>query len=205
MKPVDLDELEKLEAKATPGPWGADYDRTTDAEKHGEFDNGFTGKIEAPGHPDWSVVSEWSEAPDCRLIVALRNAAAPMIAELKELRQDVKTFQFDATLYRNRLADALAQADALRAEVEKLREREVAVGAQIKWEANRAVEFRAEVETLKAQLATAREALEEARHSIEHTYFCQNDSAETGCTCNALYAQNKIANALKKTTKGGGA
>lgn len=165
--------------------------------------------------------------------LALRNAAAPMIQELRELRQDVKTFQFDATLYRNRLADALAQADALRAELKEIKDdkswndgvifdlraeveglkaantKAVAHATEeeaLKWEAiTREGERQSVIDSLRAQLATAREAI---RATVDLLESSRKANSKGSPEYDALFIRREVGgvleDALKKTTKGGG-
>lgn len=97
---TDLDELERLLAKATEGPWRViDYD-CGDTEHYDH--NGPCPSIQAPDDQDCAIVhwdgfkqKYWSAAngnqrqieANAALIVALRNAAPAMIAELKALRR----------------------------------------------------------------------------------------------------------------------
>lgn len=65
---IDLEHLEKLLAEATPRPWSA-----------GVLDTG-EPYIYPPSPPG-------KEVADCRMVVALRNAAPALIAELKAARE----------------------------------------------------------------------------------------------------------------------
>lgn len=71
-----IEELERLLAAATPGPWGAGF-------IEGDFYEG-DGRIVFPD----STVSGQVGGTAVALIVALVNAAPALIAELKELRAD---------------------------------------------------------------------------------------------------------------------
>lgn len=213
-KPVDLDELERLERSATKGEWkvGALLSSGGRAVRSDECATSIL-----------TTCTELNSKADAALIVALRNAAPAMIQELRELRQDVKTFQFDATLYRNRLADALAQADALRAELKEIKDdkswndgvifdlraeveglkaantKAVAHATEeeaLKWEAiTRESERQGVIDSLRAQLATAHDALrlfEEGRKLFVD-----------GLDDRAQDRFEQAADAIK-TTKGGG-
>lgn len=115
---IDLDELERLEREATPGPWagGNAFDVFTDddAARRGE-----------PGthiaHTDPSQDKEFDKGrADRNLIVALRNAAPAMIAELRTLR--VRVAELERDLQRDEpraaLAAILRELDALMRESE---------------------------------------------------------------------------------------
>lgn len=133
---VNLEELEELERKATKGPWH-------DASGKG------SAVVSAPGENCAvylnvrtveldETVARWQA--DAALIVALRNEAVPMIQELRELRgENARAIAWlDRMSWANatidtkttskgpleiQLADALAERDALRAEVEGLKEK----------------------------------------------------------------------------------
>lgn len=94
--PIDLDELERLERAATQWPWagGNAFDIFTDddAARRGE-----------PGthiaHTDPSDDKEFDKGrADRDLIVALRNAAPALFAELRTLRARVDELERDARL-----------------------------------------------------------------------------------------------------------
>ena len=99
---IDLDELEKLEKEATPGPWewraGEEYEIHAKAQeeypKHwGDSDddgNPLTVKVVESDGGYYGPIDE-----DGRLIVALRNALPEMIKELRYLRQTVETCAWD--------------------------------------------------------------------------------------------------------------
>jgi methionine synthase II (cobalamin-independent) len=77
---VDLDALEQLLAKATPGPWhvSAGWPASND----GTMLFSLNGPV---AHSDWENWGYTNKA-DIELAAALHNAAPAMIAELKSLR-----------------------------------------------------------------------------------------------------------------------
>ena len=92
---TDLDELERLLAKATEGPWQYRDDYTTEGfvtiigSVDGEY---IDGKPECTYDVVCRCEDEYGErlanvGSNVRAIVALRNAAPAMIAELKALRR----------------------------------------------------------------------------------------------------------------------
>lgn len=90
----DLDKLERLEREATPGPW-----RWADGYKSTYGDAAYT----LAGYQDMGILScdgIFNSPRDCdeELIVALRNAAPAMIAELRALRARVAELERDARL-----------------------------------------------------------------------------------------------------------
>ena len=80
-KPVDIDALKALEAKATPGPW--------EWKKTGPIDFGYVGPGDKPtvmfGERHEGAVWEGNE--DGLFLSALRNAAPALLAELAALRE----------------------------------------------------------------------------------------------------------------------
>ena len=84
---VDLNELKRLEAAATPGPWRQDptYPDTFTWGPHGEMvaDHDANGEMRTRG-----VGGNLPIAINAALVVALRNAAPAIIAEIEELRRD---------------------------------------------------------------------------------------------------------------------
>ena len=132
---TNLDKLEKLERAATKGPWH-------DASGKG------SAVVSAPGENCAvylnvraveldETVARWQA--DAALIVALRNEAVPMIQELRELRNEVEEHKAIKRHVAQRVIEAigasgpenlndsvgrlLAERDALRAEVEGLKEK----------------------------------------------------------------------------------
>lgn len=82
---VDLDELERLEREATPGPW-----RWADGYKSMYGDAAYT----LAGYQDMGILScdgIFNSPRDCdeELIVALRNAAPALFAELRAARKRI--------------------------------------------------------------------------------------------------------------------
>jgi hypothetical protein len=84
--PIDIDELERLEKAATPGPWAYFPDSI------------YAGEIHAVIHPEGESLPvgtqhitstpDYDDRPDdMALIVAARNALPELLAELKRLRQ----------------------------------------------------------------------------------------------------------------------
>jgi hypothetical protein len=94
---TDLESLEKLLAEATAGPW-----RTTTSCAAYEYCS-----VEGPEWTVCQVIYDDDRRPvqgedddgkaiaDARLIVALRNAAPELLAELKELRERVVAARAD--------------------------------------------------------------------------------------------------------------
>jgi len=68
---IDLDKLERLEKAAFPSPWSIDMDRVVT-----------TVYCETNGHH----VGGFDDDPSASFIVALRNAAPALLAELRRLR-----------------------------------------------------------------------------------------------------------------------
>lgn len=84
MKPVDLDELERLHAAATPGPW--EHHRPLD-------DRAYISRFETEdGDPKpVATFGEWKSSKDnAALIAALRNAFPAMRDELRGRRKQVE-------------------------------------------------------------------------------------------------------------------
>ena len=84
---VDLERLKRLEAAATPGEWF--FDQWVDGPHKGEwaitcFGDALLANVHAV-EPDDGFQET---GPDHEFIVALRNAAPAIIAELEELRKD---------------------------------------------------------------------------------------------------------------------
>lgn len=88
---IDLNELERLLAEATPGPWAFDSYSTVHSApriQEYEFDESVEPdvcKMPRTGHGDLGTVQG---AKDAELIVAAVNALPNLIRELRELRAD---------------------------------------------------------------------------------------------------------------------
>lgn len=87
--PIDLDKLERLEREATPGPWNL-KGRITGC--YNIFATGiidFSGGLEAVPGLSICRISELSRdgESDLDLLIALRNAAPALIAELRAARK----------------------------------------------------------------------------------------------------------------------
>lgn len=89
-----LDELERLEKAATPGPWEANAEATINGEpiEYRGYVEHVNGTVFRPG-----VNNRLAEA-DAALIAAARNALPEMIKELRALRTE-------RVLLRNMLSD----------------------------------------------------------------------------------------------------
>ncbi len=85
VRPVDLDALDVLEAKATPGDWGAplpEYEQHSDTSHVGDWDCALVCTTHVSCEKDGR-----NRAHDnARFIAALRNAYPTMAAELRRLR-----------------------------------------------------------------------------------------------------------------------
>lgn len=68
---IDLDKLERLEKAAFPSPWSIDMERVVT-----------TVYCETNGHH----VGGFDDDPSASFLVALRNAAPALFAELRQLR-----------------------------------------------------------------------------------------------------------------------
>ena len=101
---VDLDELERLEREATPGPWKADTEDVGDCVvwapeiKDGDGDSSFVSNIGRSRIGAVGVAFD-HEADDCRLIAATRNALPDLLAELRTLRARVAEMERDAAAW----------------------------------------------------------------------------------------------------------
>lgn len=89
MSELDLDELERLEKAATPGPWASEgyggfY---TEHPDHQKADNGsgWRGASNSLGHcADGEYVDNINATNDAELIVAFRNSAPALISLARE-------------------------------------------------------------------------------------------------------------------------
>lgn len=86
---VDLDELERLEREATPGPW----EWNGIAIEAGRTDVLAPGESNSFGYGTIHIAEE-----DQNLIAALRNAAPSLFAELRTLRARVAELERDARI-----------------------------------------------------------------------------------------------------------
>lgn len=96
---VDIDELERLLAAATPGEWAAEFD-PIDAGDHATAvclpgKAGLLGTFLAYCQHNWSDADyserriSWKEATsNAALIVALHNSAPAILTEIRELRAE---------------------------------------------------------------------------------------------------------------------
>lgn len=83
--PIDLDELERLEREATPGPWRwADDYKTTRGETTYTL-AGYQGMGVLPCDGIFNAPLDCDEV----FIVALRNAAPALFAELRAARKRI--------------------------------------------------------------------------------------------------------------------
>ncbi len=80
---TDLDKLERLLKAATPGPWNAQCDGDGGGRGGGWWSLRF-------GSEDQAVAWKVCTGQDAALIVALRNAAPELIAEIRSLKETVK-------------------------------------------------------------------------------------------------------------------
>jgi hypothetical protein len=103
--PVDLDALEALLEKATPGEWTASSQDWFALRTHALIICDRPPVFYAESHAAW---------PDnSGAIAALHNAAPALIAELRELRED-------EALHVSVIGDLMAETTTLKAEIEKL-------------------------------------------------------------------------------------
>lgn len=206
---TDLGKLEELEREATKGPWRA---RIDDCFPDGS-DDALDGIEDLDGVAVVRSVYEkrrFAPSPsDTALIVALRNNAPAMIRELRELRaESLEYAEFAKQVESMNLAQeeresALeAEGDALRAEVEGLNVQLEEMQSELsenEFIGDDALdEARAECDSLRAQLATAREALKWCREMDEKF---SDGGLILACNADGV---DVIGEALK-TTKGGGA
>lgn len=103
MPELDLDELERLAAQATPGPW--------------EMDNNYNIRIAEGGHPLVITINDdedWIPRPsDARYITAACNALPELIARVRELEAKNKDLGIRSMLNNGRafrLADYIANS-----------------------------------------------------------------------------------------------
>ena len=90
MSEIDLDELERLEKAATPGPWFAGTEDPDDVVIwHGPNRDWFTN-IADPKKGCVAFDFAGDEKANAELIAALRNAAPALIARVRELEAEVE-------------------------------------------------------------------------------------------------------------------
>ena len=104
---LDLDALEALLEKATPGEWTA--------SSHDWFALRTHALIICDRPPVFYAESHAAWPDNSGAIAALHNAAPALIAELRALRAD-------ETMHVEVIGDLMAETTALKAEIEKLRE-----------------------------------------------------------------------------------
>lgn len=87
-QPLDLEELKRLAAAATNGPWLADESFNTDFYLRAKRINGPT-------------FAEFEKASDLRLTVAAVNSLPALIAEIEQLRGLLSTSALTSSLLRD--------------------------------------------------------------------------------------------------------
>ena len=119
-RPLNLDELERRLAEATPGPWDAEVEEYAGTDCWTLYQN---------GHDFPLAVGFIATRRDAPLVVALRNEASALIAELRASRGVVtaarellarmdtdhlagSTFPLLTAMGAGRLGDALAELEA---------------------------------------------------------------------------------------------
>lgn len=89
---IDLDELEELEKKATPGPWKhkpGEHDKTH-ADVWGPRDGELYEPVCRIPADDVTTKGMREVKANTKLIVSLRNATPKLIEEVKRLREEAK-------------------------------------------------------------------------------------------------------------------
>lgn len=94
MNKVDLDALEALEAKATPGPWRDEigcYEDSQGAHAIGPYCDAekYEDEIDESGEWLWEI----DAYKDAALIKFMRNNIKPMIAELRAAREVISVIK----------------------------------------------------------------------------------------------------------------
>jgi hypothetical protein len=111
MTPTSLEQLEALLAAGTPGEWGLS----------GVEDDYFDGCVYARTERATDGVCQFNRSEDAALIVALRNAAPALIAELNLLRFVNRALNDTDRRLREQLEDMGRELHAARAVVEAVR------------------------------------------------------------------------------------
>lgn len=116
---IDLDELERLEKAATPGPWHAQGIRMLDFGPGVDFEP--TSDLAEAVHADirsseshCSVAEHVEDIPSAVLIAAARNAMPALIRELRAAREAlviVKTAILTSTDWEREAREALIAYD----------------------------------------------------------------------------------------------
>lgn len=114
---VDLDELERLEREATPGPWKIAITKFPSGDSEWEYQLATERGHAATPYSDFA------------LIVAARNALPDLIAELHTLRARVAELEHEHDLstsegIRARIRELEAEVDVLTSELEVVEEAE---------------------------------------------------------------------------------
>src|SRR5690625_4447915 len=92
---IDLDKLERLEREATPGPWHWKHNDIVQRDEAGKFVADVAGMYyDDDGYPNWGA----DNAANTELIIALRNAAPGLIAELRSARKRIAELERDDRL-----------------------------------------------------------------------------------------------------------
>lgn len=216
-EPVDLDALDALHAKATPGPWVAEWNDHDDHEAGIDIiqRRGLKGGCRV-ALVEWDLHEECIRF-DAELIAALHNAYPAMAAEIRALRLDL-------TAIDNAIADrgiaevscmlpiaervsniiselkdwrheaATANADVERLTQERDNAESVAVRATL-----RAEKAEGEAQMLRAEVERLREVADLARQHVmasDHDSECRDDR---GCVCGKFELEDAIARARKET------